>query len=100
DPQRGEQASAPRRYAYAPSGRSRPDDASRPFARDPGDPRRFAIDPSRPFANDPSDPRRYAYDPNDPHSPLIYNPTADRHTVYINEPEYPRYRLTTNFDHN
>jgi len=38
-------------------------DPARPFAYDPGDPRRFAYDPARPFAYDPGDPRRFAYDP-------------------------------------
>src|SRR5262245_57821848 len=51
----------PRRYAYDRSGGFVPD-PSRPFARDSGDPARFANDPSRPYAYDPGDPRRYAYD--------------------------------------
>src|SRR5262245_412725 len=53
----------PRRFAYDPAGRFAPDDPSRPFARDPADPRRYAYDPARPFAYDPGDPRRFAYDP-------------------------------------
>ena len=84
-------------------------DPARPYAYDPGDPRRFANDPARPYAYDPSDARRYSYDPNDgrctmayqndPRCPLIYNPN-DRNAIYVNDPDYAQYRLKKAFDEN
>jgi len=99
-----------RPYAYDPGDPRRfANDPTRPYAYDPGDARRFANDPARPYAYDPSDARRYSYDPNDgrctvayqndPRCPLIYNPN-DRNAIYVNDPDYAQYRLKKAFDEN
>jgi hypothetical protein len=80
-------------------------DSARPYAYDPGDPRRFMYDqhsdprrfaydpsggytpsdPSRPYQYDPSNPRRFAVDPARPYA---YNPGDPRRFAY--DPSDPR----------
>ena len=71
--------------------------STQPYAYDPSDPRRFAVDPNRPFAYDPGDARRFFYDlarpiacdlgytrrfAYDPARPFAYDPGDPRRFAY------------------